>query len=98
MLVIEGVRIAWRELGRLPALSRIGVGLAVVAVALDLALNLSPASSAHAGHQMTMAMPMPMHHEGHLLALVAMALVLAGVVIDGVRRHRPDKEESHAHR
>lgn len=96
MLVIEGVRIASRELGRLPALSRIGIGLAVVAVALDLALNLSPTSSAHAGHQMTMAMPM--HHEGHLLALVAMALVLAGVLIDGVRRHRPDKEESHAHR
>jgi hypothetical protein len=94
VLVIEAIREAWANVRQVPVLGRIGLGLMVVAVALDLALNLAPAPHAHAGR----AMEMPMHHEGHLLALLAMGLVLAGVVVDGVRRHRSRRRSSHAHR
>lgn len=94
MLVIETARNIAGEFSRLPALSRIGVGMAVVGLGLDVVLNLSPTAHAHAGH----VMAMPMHHEGHLLALAAMVVVLAGVVIDALRRHRFTKEDSHAHR
>ncbi|HEX5038647.1 MAG TPA: hypothetical protein VFW95_00750 [Candidatus Limnocylindria bacterium] len=83
-----------RELLGLPLVSRIGLALGALALLLDLVLYLSP-TPVHAGHTMSM----PMHHEGHLLALAAMVLVLAGVLIDAARRHRSTSpEEPHAHR
>ena len=83
-----------RELSSLPLVSRIGLVLGAVALLLDLVLNLSP-MPVHAGHTMSM----PMHHEGHLLALAAMVLVLAGVLIDAARRHRStEPEKPNAHR
>jgi hypothetical protein len=95
VLVIGGIGRLWRELGSLPAISRIGLGLGAVGLALDVVLNLSPAHPIHAGHTMSMQM----HHEGHLVALAAMVLVLTGVLIDAARRHRSTiPEEPHAHR
>jgi len=95
MLVIDGLRRVRRELASLPLVSRIGLVLGAVALLLDLVLNLSPTHPVHAGHTMSM----PMHHEGHLLALAAMVLVLAGVLIGAARRHRSTiPEEPHAHR
>jgi hypothetical protein len=80
----------------MPVLSRIGFGVLIASVVLDLALTLAPAPlpHVHAGH----AMAMPMRHEAHLLALLAMGLVLAGVVVDGVRRHRSRRRYPNAHR
>jgi hypothetical protein len=94
-LVIEGLRRIERELASLPLLSRIGLALGAIGIALDLVLNLSPTPMIHAGHTMSM----PMHHEGHLLTLVAMVLVLGGVLIAAARRHPSHlPEEPHAHR
>jgi hypothetical protein len=94
-LVIDGLRRIGQELSSLPMVSRIGLVLGAFALALDFVLNFSPTHSIHAGH----SMPMRMHHEGHLLALAAMVLILAGILIDAARHHRLTiPEEPHAHR
>jgi hypothetical protein len=79
-----------REVGRLPALSRIGLALMAVALVGDVVLRLMPVAGEHAAHGSD-------EHLAHLLALGAMGLVMAGVVIDAVR-HRTRRRASHAHR
>ena len=104
MLVIETLRRAAatvaRDVARMPRIVHVGLALAVAAFVLDLAGHLGP-QPAH-------------HHDGfhveehlaHLVGLIAMAVILAGVVIDGIRRqqtHRrrtsaPEGGPGHAHR
>lgn len=79
MLTIEVARQTAVEVRSLPAMSRAGLVVMAAALALDVAIHL--ASDGHAGHE----------HAGpeqlaHLLGIVGMVLVLAGVVIHGVRR------------
>ena len=67
------------QLAQISLLSRIGLALIVTGVAVDLlAAVIGPGHpSHHAGSG----------HVGHLVALAGMTTTLAGVVIDGARRH-----------
>ena len=84
-------RAVLREVGRLPALSRIGLVLMVVALIGDAVIRLVPVAHEHAAHR-------PGEHLAHFVALGAMALVLAGVLIDAARRNRSRRRNSHAAR
>ena len=99
MLVIQILNGAYREVRRLPLLTRIGVALAVAAFIADVLVHLSPAPHHHDGGFR------PEEHLAHLAGLVAMSIALLGVVIDGVRRQREHRRRGgaqggprHAHR
>lgn len=68
---------------RPPLVSLLGVAVAVLGAALDLAVHLSAAADAHehlhAGFTGS-------EHAAHLVVMVGMVLILAGVVVDGARR------------
>jgi hypothetical protein len=80
MLTIETGRRVSTEVSRLPLVTRIGVLLLPVAAALDVFVHLAAgehaASGGHSG----------VEHMAHLLGVVGMVLVLAGVVAYGARR------------
>jgi hypothetical protein len=79
MLTIESVRRRLGEVSELPAVSRAGLLLMVAAGVVDVIVH--QASGDHAGHQ-----GFGPEHAAHLLGVVGMVVVLAGVVIDGARR------------
>lgn len=76
MLTIERTRRFSRELGELPGLTRVGLVILFLAGAIDVAVHLAGAN--HAGHT-------GVAHAAHLLGIVGMVLVLAGVVVSGAR-------------
>lgn len=77
MLTIESVRRMFRGLGELPIPTRVGLVILLLAGAIDVAVHL--AAQDHAGHS-------GMAHAAHLLGIIGMVLVLAGVVVvDGAR-------------
>ena len=79
MLAIQSAKRVLHEAGDLPAMSRAGLLLMVVAAIGDVAVHLVAAD--HAGHH-----GFGLEHAAHLLGVVGMVLVLAGVVIHGARR------------
>lgn len=79
MLVIDVARDAGRTARRLPIVLIIGLLAMVIAGILDVVLHLS--SSGHAGHHV----PAP-EHLAHLVGMAGMVLILAGVVMHGLRR------------
>lgn len=97
MLAIEGMQRLSREARAFPILSRIGLLLMLAAGALDVLVH--PASGDHAGH-----LRFAPEHAAHLLGVVGMVLVLAGVVVDGARRQprrtaaKPGGLDPNAHR
>ena len=97
MLTIELSRRVAREAAALPELSRVGLLLILVAGAIDVLLHL--AAGEHAGHDGSGS-----EHLAHLLGVVGMVLVLAGVLTDGARRQlrrpaaKPGGVDPNAHR
>ena len=97
MLTIEMVNRLAGEVAAFPALSRIGLQLMVAAGALDVIVHL--AAGEHAGHH-----GFGPENVAHLLGIVGMVLVLAGVVIHGARRQlrraaaKPGGLDPNAHR
>ena len=97
MLTIERVGQRVREIRELPLLSRGGLLLMVAAGALDVVLHV--AAGDHTGHH-----GVATEHAAHLLGVVGMVLVLAGVVIHGARRQfrraaaKPGGLDPNAHR
>lgn len=79
MLTIENGRRFAREASGFPALTRIGLLVMVAAGALDVVVHLM--ASEHAGHHV-----FGVEHAAHVLGVVGMVLVLAGVVAYGARR------------
>lgn len=91
MLAIQMVlRALCRDVGRLPILTRAGLALALVTFAADVLIHLSPAPIHHHGGFR------PEEHLAHLAGLVAMAIALLGVVIDGARKQRSQRRRSGA--
>lgn len=80
-------------------LARIGLAAMVIGAVLDVVVNL--AAGPHAMHHRV-----DFAHLGHLLAIVGMVLVLAGVAIHGARRQLSRRDpaadsgglDSNAHR
>jgi hypothetical protein len=66
------------QLAQISLLSRIGLALIVAGVAVDL---LAAIGAGHPSHHAGSG------HVGHLMAVAGMTTTLAGVVIDGARRH-----------
>jgi hypothetical protein len=97
MLTIETVRRRFAEVAGFPLLSRAGLLMMVAAGAIDVIVHL--ASGDHAGHYGFGA-----EHAAHLLGVVGMVLVLAGVVTYGARRQlrraaaKPGGLDPNAHR
>ena len=97
MLTIETGRRLGLEAASLPALSRIGLLLMVAAGAFDVVVHLT--ADEHAGHH-----GFGPEHVVHLLGVVGMVLVLAGVVTYGARRQlrraaaKPGGHDPNAHR
>lgn len=79
MLTIENGNRVLLEVAALPALSRVGLLLLVAAGVLDVVVHL--AAGEHGGHH-----GFGLEHAAHLLGVVGMVLVLAGVVTFGARR------------
>ena len=75
MLPIDVTREAARTVGRLPLVMITGLLAMAAGGVLDVVVHL------HAGHHG--AVP---EHLAHLVGVAGMVLVLAGVVIDGLRR------------
>jgi len=97
MLMIEtGKRFA-REAGAFPPMSRTGLVLMAAAGALDVVVHLT--AGEHGGHH-----GFGVEHAAHLLGVVGMVLVLAGVVVFGARRQlrraaaKPGGLDPNAHR
>jgi hypothetical protein len=80
MLSIEPMKRLFAELRVLPSASRFGLVVIVIAGVVDVVVHVfgTPAHAAHHGF-------VP-EHAAHVLGLGGMVLVLAGVVIHGVRR------------
>ena len=84
MPAIAAIRSVSKMAHQLPIGSQIGLAVMVLGIAADLVAHLDRALDHH-------------HHGGvtgpelsaHLVVFVGMALVLIGVVIDGVRSGRP---------
>ena len=77
------------------------VGLAVIGFGLLLDVTEHGFMS-HANDVVVAGFPLA-EHAAHLVVIVGMVLVLAGVVADGVRIHRsraarPERSQRHAHR
>jgi hypothetical protein len=88
---------------RPPLLSLLGSAVAAAGLALDVAVHLAlPAD----GHEHLHAAFSPSEHTAHLVVMLGMVLILAGVVADGARRQRARRQPSasierspgHAHR
>jgi hypothetical protein len=77
--VIERVSETARQL---PLGSRVGLAVMVLGIAADLVAHLDPALDHHHGSVTGSEL------SAHLVVFVGMALVLIGVVIDGVRSGR----------
>jgi hypothetical protein len=80
MLSIETVKPALTELGALPVGSRIGLAVMLVAGVMDTVVHLL-GNGGHAAHHGLFP-----EHAAHVMGIVGMVLVLAGVVINGARR------------
>lgn len=95
--MIENGKRLVREAGAFPALSRVGLLLMIAAGAFDVVVHLSAAE--HAGHH-----GFGLEQAAHLLGVVGMVLVLAGVVVYGARRQlrrvaaKPGGLDPNAHR
>jgi len=82
MLAIDVTREAARTVRRLPLVMIIGLLAMAAAGVLDVVVHLgSVGSSGHVGHHGVVP-----EHLAHLVGVAGMVLVLAGVVIDGLRR------------
>ena len=82
MLAIDVTREAARTVRRLPLVMIIGLLAMALAGVLDVVVHLgSVGSSGHVGHHGVVP-----EHLAHLVGVAGMVLVLAGVVIDGLRR------------
>jgi hypothetical protein len=84
MLVLEAV---WKELRRAPAAVQLGIGILVFGGAADVVTHLSggafvAGTTGHAPGELT----------AHLVGFAGMVVVLAGVLVDGVRRGRSAAE------
>jgi hypothetical protein len=84
MLVIQTTL----ALRRLPPLMVIGLLVMVVGGVLDVVVHLQPAG--HGPHPGVGA-----EHVAHVVGIAGMSLVLAGVVLDGARRHRRPRADRH---
>ncbi len=97
MLTLETGRRLPREVRDLPAVSRAGLLLMIAAGAFDVIVHLT--AGEHAGHH-----GFGPEHAAHLLGVVGMVLVLAGVVTYGARRQlrraaaKPGGLDPNAHR
>jgi hypothetical protein len=97
MLTIDIGKRLVLETGAFPALSRVGLLLMVAAGVFDVVVHLS--AGEHIGHD-----GFGLEHAAHLLGVVGMALVLAGVVAYGARRQlrraaaKPGGLDPNAHR
>jgi hypothetical protein len=97
MLTLETPRRLFQEVRDLPAVSRAGLLLMVAAGAFDVIVHLTAGD--HASHH-----GFGLEHAAHLLGVVGMVLVLAGVVIHGARRQlrrvaaKPGGLDPNAHR
>jgi hypothetical protein len=72
----------WKTSHELPLGSRVGLAVMVLGLAADLVAHLDPALDHHHGGATGPEL------SAHLVVFVGMALVLIGVVIDGVRSGR----------
>ena len=88
MFVIDEVRNGLDELERMSWLIHLGLSVMAVAFAAAIILQPSPSVHEHAGHAAD-------QHLAHLVALLGMALVLAGVALDA-RRHAARRQISRA--
>jgi hypothetical protein len=70
-------------MNRPPLLSILGMAVAVLGVGLDLVVHLSAAGDGHEHVHVGFTLS---EHAAHLVVMVGMVLILAGVVVDGVRR------------
>jgi hypothetical protein len=97
MLTIDIGKRLVLDAGASPALSRVGLLLMVAAGAFDVVVHL--AAGEHAGHH-----GFGLEHAAHLLGVVGMVLVLAGVVAYGACRQlrrvaiKPGGLDPNAHR
>lgn len=97
MMTIDNGQRLVLEAAALPALTRVGLLLMVAAGAFDVVVHL--AAGEHAGHYR-----FGPEHAAHLVGVVGMVLVLAGVVTDGARRQlrraaaKPGGLDPNAHR
>lgn len=97
MLAIEMAKRVLGEARGLPSLTRAGLLLMVAAGAFDVLVHLM--SGDHGGHH-----GFGPEHAAHLLGVVGMVLVLAGVVTHGARRQlrrlaaKPGGLDPNAHR
>lgn len=69
------------HLSSVPRLAKIGAALSIIGVEADLILHLFVD---HADPASASGLPMG-GHLGHLVVLIGMVLVLAGVIVDGMR-------------
>jgi hypothetical protein len=80
MLSIDVLRDVVRQLSGVPTVVAIGLLVIVIGVGIDLGVHtLAPHDHTGGGFD-------PSEHMAHLIVVVGMALTLAGVVADGVRR------------
>lgn len=97
MLVIERLQRLAADVRGMPRLVHVGLLIAAAGFALDVVIHLSPAPHHHhVGFRLE-------EHIAHLIGLVAMVLILAGVVADGLARRRARRRNGlggppHAHR
>ena len=97
MLMIETAKRFLHEASAFPSLSRIGLLSMAAAGAIDLVVHLT--AGEHGSHHGFGA-----EHTAHLLGVVGMVLVLAGVVTFGARRQlrraaaKPGGLDPNAHR
>jgi ribose/xylose/arabinose/galactoside ABC-type transport system permease subunit len=80
MLSIDTLRGVARQLSDIPTIVAIGLLVIVLGVGIDLGVH-TLAPHAHVDGVFD-----PSEHMAHLIVVVGMALTLAGVVADGVRR------------
>jgi len=80
MLSIDALRDAARQLSGIPTVVAIGVLVIVIGVGVDLVVH------AFVAHEHADGGFDPSEHMAHLVVVVGMAITLAGVVADGVRR------------
>jgi hypothetical protein len=89
MLMIQARRRILSELGELPAITRAGIVILVAAGIFDVVIHLVAGEhgASHSG----------IAHVAHLLGIVGMVLVLAGVVAHGTRRHFSSRRRAATH-
>jgi hypothetical protein len=89
MLMIEARRRLLSDLGELPAMTRAGIVILVAAGISDVVIHLVAGEhgASHSG----------IAHVAHLLGIVGMVLVLAGIVVHGARRHLSSRRGAATH-